>query len=271
MSEPAINLARRFSAMQNNPVSRTRIATLCGVGVMAIVAACAMESPTSVDEVEEVASVEYFQQLVETPARMDTTEMMRVILDGYPKMGDLQLVFPKQSYDERKMLALMEGLAVDYERTFERTQSRDAALEAAMDDIARLEAFVGAPMQVWIGVDRLSIPEREIALPRDRSFEETKAAVIWEAPASMVKGGTFHPKYPDAFKTAEIAGEVLASFVVLEDGSVDRATFTVHRSTHPLFTQSVREALGTARFNPAVVNGRVVKQRLQLPFTFSIK
>ncbi len=48
-------------------------------------------------------------------------------------------------------------------------------------------------------------------------------------------------------------------------------TFKVLKSTHDLFTQSVRTVLPNMRFSPAEIGGRKVKQLVQMPFPFSIK
>jgi protein TonB len=78
------------------------------------------------------------------------------------------------------------------------------------------------------------------------------------------------PRYPDALRKANVEGEVLAQFVVNEAGVADTSTFTVLKSTHGLFTEAVRSALGTLRFHPALVGGRPVKQLVQMPFQFNL-
>jgi outer membrane biosynthesis protein TonB len=45
-------------------------------------------------------------------------------------------------------------------------------------------------------------------------------------------------------------------------------TFAVVKSTHPLFTTAVRKAVREMRFEPAVVDGKKVPQKVQSPFTF---
>jgi TonB family protein len=83
--------------------------------------------------------------------------------------------------------------------------------------------------------------------------------------------GNVAPKYPDMLRKAEVPGEVLAQFVVTAEGRADMSTFKVLKSTHDLLTASVRAALGTWQFEPAMVGGRPVKQLLQLPFNFTIE
>lgn len=82
--------------------------------------------------------------------------------------------------------------------------------------------------------------------------------------------GNRAPRYPDMLRSANVEGEVLAQFIVDQNGAADTSSFKVLRSTHPLFTQTVKEALPTMRFSPALVGGRPVKQLLQMPFQFSL-
>ena len=77
-------------------------------------------------------------------------------------------------------------------------------------------------------------------------------------------------RYPDALRSANVEGEVLAQFVVDRDGTVMPGSFKVLRSSNELFTESVKAALGDMRFSPAEVDGKSVRQLLQMPFTFSL-
>jgi protein TonB len=82
--------------------------------------------------------------------------------------------------------------------------------------------------------------------------------------------GTGSLRYPDAMRRAKREGEVLAQFVVDEQGVADLTSFKALKSTDPAFTDAVRTALPTMRFAPARKNGRTVKQLVQQPFTFSL-
>ena len=82
--------------------------------------------------------------------------------------------------------------------------------------------------------------------------------------------GSAQPKYPAMLKSANVQGEVLAQFVVDTTGRADMRTFKVLKSTHDLFTQSVRTALQDMRFVPAEIGGRKVMQVVQQPFTFAL-
>jgi protein TonB len=83
--------------------------------------------------------------------------------------------------------------------------------------------------------------------------------------------GSPGPTYPEMLKSAQIEGEVLASFVVDTTGRADVRTFKVLKSTHQQFTDAVRRALPQMRFLAAEVGGRKVKQLVQQPFMFAIK
>jgi TonB family protein len=78
------------------------------------------------------------------------------------------------------------------------------------------------------------------------------------------------PRYPPALRSANVEGEVLAQFIVSESGSVVDGSFQVIRSTDPQFTETVRAALSTFRFYPALVGGQPVKQLIQMPFQFNL-
>ena len=74
----------------------------------------------------------------------------------------------------------------------------------------------------------------------------------------------------DLARIALSLGEVLVQFVVDADGHAQMWTFKVLRSSHPGFTQAVREAVPLMRFVPAKLSGRNVKQLVQMPFVFGL-
>jgi len=82
--------------------------------------------------------------------------------------------------------------------------------------------------------------------------------------------GTAGPNYPDMLRSAGIEGTVLAQFVVDTTGRADMSTYKVLKSDNDLFSTSVKNYLGRARFLPAEVGGRKVKQLVQQPFQFSL-
>jgi protein TonB len=82
--------------------------------------------------------------------------------------------------------------------------------------------------------------------------------------------GNTAPRYPDMLRSANVEGEVLAQFVVDTTGRAEMNTFKVLKSSHDLFTNSVKSALANMKFYPAEVGGRKVKQLVQMPFVFSL-
>lgn len=74
--------------------------------------------------------------------------------------------------------------------------------------------------------------------------------------------------YPPALYAAHVRGNVLAEFVVDREGHVEAGTLTIVTSSHPLFTEAVRLALGGAIFNPALRGGKAVRQLVHQPFEF---
>jgi protein TonB len=77
--------------------------------------------------------------------------------------------------------------------------------------------------------------------------------------------------YPEQLRSANVEGEVLAQFVVDENGRYEPGTFKVLKSTNEQFTNAVKNALPRMKFYPAEVGGRKVKQLVQQPFTFSLQ
>ncbi|MEO8336953.1 MAG: M56 family metallopeptidase, partial [bacterium] len=63
-----------------------------------------------------------------------------------------------------------------------------------------------------------------------------------EKQAQMIPGARLF-KYPDVLRAAKVSGEVLAQFVVGADGRVEPGSFKALKSSHPLFTQAVTDAL----------------------------
>ena len=76
--------------------------------------------------------------------------------------------------------------------------------------------------------------------------------------------------YPDMLRSGRISGEVLAQFVVDTNGHALPETFKVIKSTHDLFSQSVKVAVPDMRFAPATIGGKPVRQLVQMPFQFTI-
>ncbi|MDQ2664678.1 MAG: TonB family protein [Gemmatimonadota bacterium] len=118
--------------------------------------------------------------------------------------------------------------------------------------------------------DGIAGPKPEVAR-RGATADAEKPYLEYEIdkPARQIPGtGNIH--YPDELRGARVEGEVLAQFVVGEDGLVDASTFKALKSDHDLFTSAVKTALVDMKFFPAEVKGHKVKQLIQQPFTFAL-
>lgn len=80
----------------------------------------------------------------------------------------------------------------------------------------------------------------------DLSFEE-----LGGLSAKAISGSG--PVYPAELQKAGIEGTVIVSFVVDVSGRVEPRSLKVVRADHPLFEQSVRDAVSGLRFAPATV------------------
>jgi len=87
-------------------------------------------------------------------------------------------------------------------------------------------------------------------------------------PVALIGGRTVLPVYPESLWAAGIPGRVVAQFVVGEDGRIEPGTVTIASATHPAFVSAVRVALDGAVFHPALLDGKPVRQIVELPFDF---
>jgi len=74
--------------------------------------------------------------------------------------------------------------------------------------------------------------------------------------------------YPQALFATGMRGLVVAEFVVDTLGHVETGTFGIVSTTHPLFSDAVRQAVKMASYEPAQRQGRPVRQIVQQPFEF---
>ena len=76
--------------------------------------------------------------------------------------------------------------------------------------------------------------------------------------------------YPEGMRSSGAEGQVLAEFVVNEQGRVETGTFKVLESTNSAFTNAVRNALSRMRFRPAQIGSTKVSQVVQQAFVFKL-
>ncbi len=79
------------------------------------------------------------------------------------------------------------------------------------------------------------------------------------------------PAYPPDLLNQNVEGTVYTEYIVDTSGYADTASLVIVRSTHPEFTQAVREALPYMRFRPAKVGNQKVRQLVEQQFTFKIR
>ena len=119
-------------------------------------------------------------------------------------------------------------------------------------DFARVQADVaggaGTPLPTSGGTFRADQVEKQVA---------------------MLPGGS-SPHYPDALRIAGIEGQVVAVFVVDDQGRVEPGSISFMRSDNEQFEREVRATLRDMRFAPAEVGGRKVRQLVQMPFVFKL-
>ncbi len=82
--------------------------------------------------------------------------------------------------------------------------------------------------------------------------------------------GTLQARYPDVLRQRYGGGKVIAQFVVDTSGRADMSTFKALVSSDVAFTNAARGAVASARFYPAEIAKRKVRQLVQLPFTFAL-
>ncbi|MEP6551660.1 MAG: TonB family protein, partial [Gemmatimonadales bacterium] len=75
--------------------------------------------------------------------------------------------------------------------------------------------------------------------------------------------------YPPSLYASHMRGTVIAEFVVDTVGRVEPGTFGIVASSHPLFTEAVRQGVKVANFKPAIRGGKPVRQVVHQPFEFT--
>lgn len=90
-----------------------------------------------------------------------------------------------------------------------------------------------------------------------------------ERQVAVLPGGS-PPRYPEALRTAGVEGQVVAVFVVDDQGRVEAGSVSFLHSDNEQFEREVRATLREMRFTPAEVGGRKVRQLVQMPFVFKL-
>jgi periplasmic protein TonB len=102
--------------------------------------------------------------------------------------------------------------------------------------------------------------------------EEHKGPYMeFQVEKAVQKIGGDAPDYPGSLRDMGVEGEVLAQFVVGENGRYEGGTLKILNSSNPAFTAAVKDALPRMKFSAAQIGGKKVAQLVQMPFQFNIK
>lgn len=128
---------------------------------------------------------------------------------------------------------------------------------------------------IWTGFEERRRKARRAANPPvelDKQVEERQlfTADQVDAVARTDSSVTIRPAYPDSLFRERVTGQVLVEFVVDTSGVVVIESISAISTSHALFTDAVRRALQNARFHPAILAGRRVRQLVQLPVKFEM-
>ena len=108
--------------------------------------------------------------------------------------------------------------------------------------------------------------------PKNEPFEQVdKMPVFNGGDAALVKFIADNTIYPEAAKTNGIQGKVIVSFVVENDGSIDRVK--VVKGVDPdLDKEAVRVVSRVPGFEkPGIMDGKAVAVRYQIPIHFTLR
>jgi TonB family protein len=129
-----------------------------------------------------------------------------------------------------------------------------------------LIAIWSRPMRPQLRADQV-LPRRRLNLDSLLESNEVYTAASVDEAAKYTKGSAV-PVYPDSLYRAGVSGRVVARFVVDTVGSVELRTIHIVSATEPPFGAAVAQALRSAAFSPARLNGRRVRQIVEMPFDF---
>ena len=150
------------------------------------------------------------------------------------------------------------------------------ALGAALDSVSRRGGI--GPVFPELRTDsvelRLIVHYADQRTPLSLPFLRVAAPTVYfefqvEKPA-MARPGNPSPGYPTHLREGGISGDVLAQFVVDENGRAEVRTLKFLRVSHNDFAKAVRDVLPRMSFFPAEIGGCKVRQVVQLPFGFRV-
>jgi TonB family protein len=291
LSEPTSHLERRILAMQPS-TRRIARATIVGgtlVAASALLFACALQSdnptqprPSRSRQISYNPNQTYFE--------FQVTKQVSVRPGGAPPRYPDEL---RAANIEGSVLAqfVVDTLGLADMKEFKVLKSTHDLFTATVRNVLptmqfypaelngqRVKQLVQMPFDFRLskngvantatrpGTARLTRADGPVPVNDNQTYFEFQV----EKTVTARAGTASAPKYPAELRAANIEGEVLAQFTVDTAGAPVIETFKVLKSTHDFFTQAVRSALPTMRFEPAQVGGRPVRQVVQMPFTFNL-
>lgn len=135
----------------------------------------------------------------------------------------------------------------------------------AEDEVPRPGPELPKPLNGDAGLDVFSQAPSAASESKDSVYsvldvEETAARTA----------GSAAPVYPPELMKEGIQGGVFIRFVVDTSGHADPGSIEVVRAAHPLFVESVKQAVPLMLFTPAMVGGRPVRQAVEQNFEFRL-
>jgi TonB family protein len=126
---------------------------------------------------------------------------------------------------------------------------------------------------LWTRGSDTDVPHTRLSSPSEIEALVASLAVYTadqvDRPAARDSAAALDIPYPPSLFAAHTRGTVVAEFVVDTEGHVEKSTFGIVASTHPLFADAVRTAILAATFRPAIRQGKAVRQLVHQPFEFS--
>ena len=114
-------------------------------------------------------------------------------------------------------------------------------------------------------------PPTQAAIQEVNIEEPPRAFSELEVDSAVVRDPTsVGPTFPRALLQAKIEGVTRVQFIVDSTGRVEVTSLVILDSTHPEFTQAVRDVLPKMKFKPARIGARAVAQLVEQGFAFRI-
>ncbi|HEY5219007.1 MAG TPA: M56 family metallopeptidase, partial [Gemmatimonadaceae bacterium] len=293
LSEPVSHLERRIRAMTSNSwrFARVRAAGFMLVGAAAIVAACAVHTPDQVTgpkqspaeraamaanpnatffsfDVDKQAALTPGDQAPHYPDSLRASSIQGEVIaqfvvnaDGRVDTSTFKVLKSSDELFTQSVRTTVAGW------TFSPAQVQGHAVKQVvqqpftfrLNGAAATSVKVGTPSRPGEAASNLTRPAGA------NGYLEFKL----DSGAKLMPGNVL-PHYPDELASAKTEGEVIARFVVGENGRVDTTTFQLLKSTDERFAQAVKRAAATWAYQPATTDGHAVRQLVTVLVYFAL-